>query len=373
MNIGIDARILNDKMTGINRYLWNLLHYIPLFDNKNKYFLYTYEGINYKNDFYSYFKIKRRNLPRQIYEHLWLNFVLPKHLVDQQIDIFFTPYVLVPFKKSPARNIIVIHDVMTKVCPQFFSYHYKKYMDIIVPLAIKRGDAIITVSKSAREDILTYYDVVPEKVHYVHLWADEKYKPISLDKEKKEFLLKKFNLPEKFVLFVGAIEERKNIRGILRISDILYSKGIDIKFVLVGKESFGFAPLFIEINKRKNRIIYYKYIDEETLPLLYNLSTIFLFPSYYEGFGLPPLEAMKCGVPVLASNNSSLKEVVGEGGILYEADNLDSFVQSIIALLHDDDFYNRMKSKAIQQAKNFSAELQMPELIDIFNKFYINY
>ena len=82
---------------------------------------------------------------------------------------------------------------------------------------------------------------------------------------------------------------------------------------------------------------------------------------------------MKCGVPVLASNNSSLKEVVGEGGILYEADNLDSFVQSIIALLHDDDFYNRMKSKAIQQAKNFSAELQMPELIDIFNKFYINY
>ncbi|MEJ2618309.1 MAG: glycosyltransferase family 1 protein, partial [Ignavibacteriaceae bacterium] len=229
------------------------------------------------------------------------------------------------------------------------------------------------VSKSAREDILTYYDVVPDKVHYVYLWADEKYKPIHFDKGEKESLLKKLNLPEKFILFVGAIEERKNIRGILRISDILYSKGIDIKFVLVGKESFGFDPLYSEINKRKNRIIYYKYIDEETLPLLYNLSIIFLFPSYYEGFGLPPLEAMKCGAPVLASNNSSLKEVVGEGGILHEADNLDSFVQSIIALLHDDDFYNKMKSKAIQQAKNFSAELQMPKLIDIFNKFNINY
>lgn len=368
MNIGIDARILNENITGINRFLWNLLKYIPQFDKINKYILYTYEDPPYKDDFYAYTKTHKKNVPRQIFEHYWLNFTLPKYLIRQQIDLFFTPYILVPLKRGKNKNVIVLHDAMTKACGEFYTYHYRKYMDIIVPSAIKRSDAIITDSESARQDIIKYYGVSPRKIHYMHLWTDEKYKPMNYDKEQKELLLKKYNLPEKYVLFVGVIEERKNIRGILKISDILASQNIDIKFVLAGRKGLGFDKLHDMILKRSDRIIYLNYIDEKTLPLLYNLATIFLFPSYYEGFGLPPLEAMKCGIPVLSSNNSSLIEVVGEGGMLSDADDYDAFAQNIISLLKNDTLYAESKSKALQQAKNFVPESQMPKLIDIFNE-----
>jgi len=369
MRIGIDVRLLGERITGITRYLINVLHYLPQFDSKNKYSLFSYDKTKFDNKFYEHHIVQQTKLPRQLSEHLWLNFSLPNLLTEKNIDLFFTPYILVPIKKSLHKNVIVIHDVMTKACPQFFTSYYKKYMDFIVPLSIKRSDSIITISESSRQDILKYYNVSPEKVRYMYLWTDEKYKPINFSEEEREFWINKYNLPSKFILFIGAIEERKNIRGILKISDILFSRGIDMKFLLIGKRSLGFKQLYEEIKKRSERVIYINYVEEEDIPIIYNLSTLFLFPSYYEGFGLPPLEAMKCGVPVLSSKNSSLTEVIGDGGLLFDANDYESFAESIISLLNDKVFYNMMRDKAIKQAKKFTPEVQMPKLIDLFNSY----
>lgn len=366
MRIGIDTRLLSGNMTGISRYLWNVIKYIPKFDKKNKYFLYLHDDVALKNSFYNYVNVPKSKIPKQVYSHYWLNFVLPKSLEKNKIDLFYTPYILVPLRKGNCKNVIVIHDVMTKSCPQFFTNYYKKYMDIIVPQAIKRSDAIVTVSESARKDIIKYYYVKEDKVKFMHLWTDEKYKVINTDEQQKLKLQQKYNLPEKYILYVGTIEERKNIKGIMNISDILISKGIDIKFVLVGNKGFGFDNLIDEISKRSN-ILYLNYIDEQDLPLLYNLSFTFVFLSYYEGFGIPPLEAMKCGVPVLSANNSSLIEVVGEGGKMFDADNIDAFVDQIIMLLNDKNYYDEMKFKAVKQSQRFSAENSIPKLIELFD------
>jgi len=355
-------------MTGINRVLLNIVKYIPQFDNVNKYYLYTYDDPPIKNNYYTYITTIKNKLPRQIYEHYWLNFILPDFLSKQNIDLFFTPYVLVPLKKGKYKNVIVIHDVMTKACKEHYSFHYRKYMDMIVPLAIKRSDAIVTVSESSMKDIIKYYNVPEEKVHCMHLWTDEKYKPINFSEEEKKLLQKKYNLPKKFILFVGAIEQRKNISGLLKISDILKSKGINISFVLVGSAGFGFKQLQKEITARKERITYLNYVDEGDIPYIYNLTSIFIFPSHYEGFGLPVLEAMKCGTPVLTSDNSSLPEVVGEGGLLCNADDVDSFVENIKLLLWNKEFYNSMGNKARKQAEKFTPELQLHKLIDVFNR-----
>ena len=131
---------------------------------------------------------------------------------------------------------------------------------------------------------------------------------------------------------------------------------------MIGKQGFGFKQLHEEeIKKRSGRVIYIDYVEEEDIPIIYNLSTLFLFPSYYEGFGLPPLEAMKCGVPVLSSKNSSLIEVVGDGGLLFDANDYGAFAESIISLLNDEVSYNMMKDKAIKQAKKFTPKVQMPK------------
>ena len=367
MNIGIDARLLNTSIRGTHRYLANVIKYIPQFDNENKYSVFHYEDRIKKSEFYSYIPIKINRLPRQLFEHYWLNFILPNLLSKHKIDLFFTPYVFVPIVKNKWKNVIAIHDALTKTCKEYYTWHYRKYMDLLVPPSIKRSDAIITVSESARQDIIKHYDVLPHKIHPLHLWTDENYKPIHITESKKKDLRNKYKLPEKFILFVGVLEERKNITGILQISDILHSQGTDIKFVLVGREGFGFNKVSEKIRSSNNRILHLKDVDEKDLVSLYNLATLFLFPSHYEGFGLPPLEAMKCGLPVLASNNSSLPEIVGDGGILGNSNDYDFFANSIGKLLEDEKFYSLMKVKAIEQAKKFNAANHITKLIQIFN------
>jgi glycosyltransferase involved in cell wall biosynthesis len=368
MNIAIDARLLEGKITGISRYLWNILKFLPQFDKQNKYFLFAYSKLN-DNNFYKYIFVPKTKLPKQIYSHYWLNFILPTQLKRYNIHIFFTPYILVPLKRGGQKNIIVIHDSMPKAFKEYYTWYYRKYMDIILPPAIKRSDLILTVSKSARQDIINYHKVDSEKIKYVHLWTDEKYHPYNLTLEEKKIIQKKYNLPEKFILYVGAIEERKNISGIIKISDSLTAKGFNIKFVLVGNPGYGFNKLYPEIKRRKKNIQLLNYVDEHDLPFIYNLAFLFLFPTFYEGFGLPPLEAMKCGLPLLASDNSSLKEVVGEGGLVNNATDYNSFIKNIILLLTDNEFYSKYKLKALEQAKKFTPENQMPQIVKIFNNF----
>jgi len=367
MNIGIDARLLSTKIRGTSRYLANIIQYLPQFDKTNKYFVFQYEGLPEDNKFYSYVTIKKNRFPRQIFEHFWLNFILPKYITELKIDLFFTPYIFVPIRKRNWKNVIAIADSLTKTCKEYYTYHYKKYMDLLVPPSIKRSDAIITISNSAMQDIIKFYDVSPDKIQVMHLWTDDKYKPLIISEIEKKNLLKKYNIPEKFVLFVSVLEERKNITAIIKVSDILVSRGIDVKFVLVGREGFGFKKIESALIKRKDYIICLNYVDDEDLIMLYNLSTIFFFPTHYEGFGLPPLEAMKCGIPVITSNNSSLPEVVGEGGLLGNSNDYEFFANSITKLLSDEKYYADMKRKAIEQASKFNPETHITKLINIFN------
>jgi len=369
MRIGIDARLLSTKIRGTARYLSNLIEYLPQFDTKNEYFIFQYEDVSRENQFYKYIPIKKSKLPRQIYEHYWLNFVLPNLITKHKIDIFFTPYIFVPLFKKNWKNVIVIHDSLTKVCKEHYTYHYRKYLDIMVPPSIKRSDKIITVSQSAKEDIIKFYDVDPNNIEYLYHWTNDKYRPIDLSSDEKKELRTKYGLPEKFILFVSVLEERKNITGIFKVSDILLNRGIDIKIVFVGREGFGFEKIADTFKANSDRFIRLKDIDDKDLVRIYNLATLFFFPTHYEGFGLPPLEAMKCGLPVIASNNSSIPEVVGDGGILGEANNYEFFAEKIALLLSDNNYYLSLKLKAIQQAEKFTAKKHISKLVNIFNSF----
>ncbi|MFZ1289665.1 MAG: glycosyltransferase family 1 protein [Melioribacteraceae bacterium] len=367
MRIGIDARLLSTKIRGTARYLSNLIECLPQFDSKNNYFIFQYEDLPQNNKFYTYIAIKKSKLPRQIYEHYWLNFKLPNLILENKIDIFFTPYIFVPLLKHNWKNIIAIHDSLTKVCKEYYSYHYRKYLDFLVPLSIKKSDAIITVSKSAMNDIIKFYNVDPKKIQYLHLWTDNKYKPIDHSLTEKRELLTKYNLPEKFILFVGVIEERKNITGILKVSDILLERGIDVKIVFVGREGFGFNKISNIFKSNRNRFIHLKEIDDKDLVSIYNLATLFFFPTHYEGFGLPPLEAIKCGLPVIASNNSSIPEVINDCGILGDSEDYEFFADKINLLLKDEQLYKNMKLNALKQAEKFTAENHIKKLVGIFN------
>lgn len=367
MHIGIDARLLGTKMGGIQRYLANVIKYLPEFDSYNKYTLFVYDGVQLHNKFYSYSFIRRSTLPRQLFEHYWLNVVLPERIKKLNIDLFFTPYVLVPVKKGEYKNVIVIHDAMTKINKSFYAASYRYYIEFFIKRAIKRSDAIITVSNSAKSDLVEFYNIVPQKIHSIYLWTDERFCVRTLNKTERESLRNKYNLPPKFILYVGAIDNRKNIDGIIKISDRLTSKGINTKIVLAGQPGFGFENLHKEIIERKENILYLNSVKEDFIPYLFNLAALFLFPTFYEGFGIPPLEAMKSGLPVVASNSSSIPEVVGNGGLLSNPNDYDGFVSNITKLLSDEKFYEDMRIKALTQANKFSPDILVPQIIKVFN------
>ena len=341
MNIGIDARVLEKKMTGIGRYLMDILQGIQS-DEENKYYLFSVNEIN--SDLEPFIEIKTHNakIPDKLYSPYWLNFILPKLVKKYNIDILFSPNNLLPKKKMDCKTVVAIHDLHHLTNKRNHSFIYRNYLSFQLPYSIKNSDVIIAISESTKGDLIKHFNVDANKIVVIYRTADKKFKPFPLTDLEYKNIKTILKLPEKYVLYVGIIENRKNILGILKTADLLYSKSIDIKFVLVGKPGYGFKSIEEEIIKRKN-VIYLNYIEEEDLVSIYNLAFLFFFPSFYEGFGLPPLEAMQCGIPVLCSNIPALQEVVGNNGFLRNAEDYEGFADYIIKLLSDSRRYSEMK------------------------------
>lgn len=375
MNIAIDARVLEKRITGIGRYLQGFLDWLTKIDKKNTYFLFCYEGLkNYEKDGYKVINTgKSKSLPLEIYNFFWLNCVLPKILNQCKIDLFWNPNHYLPLKKINTKKVITIHDMAHKVDKNYKSSLYKFfYLDFLLPRSYQDADIILTISENSKKDIEKYYKTHPQKIKVVYSAANSYFKPQKIEESKIIEIQKKYNLPKDFILYVGKIETRKNIAGIIKIADIIASKEefakiSKYKIALVGGVGErGSKKLIEEIGKREN-ICHISYVSDKDLPLIYNLAKIFLFPSFYEGFGLPVLEAMQSGVPVLTSNTSSLPEIVGKGGIMHNPNDYMAFAEDIKNLIENENFYKIMQKRAQEQAKKFSWEKSTTKLIQIFN------
>lgn len=367
MKIGIDARLLERPTTGVGRYLKNLIRYIPVVDRDDEYVLFSYtsiampQGANLKN--ISTTNRTPRGLWQKIFSPYWMNVVLPRFIKKEKIDIFFSPNHFLPGRSASKKNVIVVHDVFQKVDKRFHSFWYRKYVDWALPRAIRKSDTILTNSECSKRDIIHYLNVPEEKVRVVYLAAEEKFKSRSISNEERDRLQKKYNLPHRFILYVGVIEERKNIEGIIHIAQKLVSR-VNVPIVVIGRPGYRGEYYLQKIGDQKN-MRYVGAVGDEDLPLLYNLAEIFLFPSWYEGFGLPPLEAMQSGTPVIASNGGALPEVIGEGGIILPPDNIDAFTDAVIALLEDKGKSAALTEKGFAQARKFSYEKMARETIAI--------
>lgn len=378
MRIGIDIRILEKKMCGIGRYTEGILQGISqLADDKNQYFLFCVNGTKEKwpQDIFKVIPTwKNIGIPRKIYSFspFWLNFVLPWYLEKYDIEICFFPAHFCPWVKSQAKNVIAIHDMAHRLDKKAKNWWRKIYINFFLSQSVKKSSAVVTVSESSKKDILKIYPILKsEKVFVIYNAADRKFEVRDineLSKDRADDLQKKYNLPKDFVLYVGKIEERKNIKGILKIADLMHERNKKIKFLLVGNKGYmGYKELKEEIGKRRNKnVLRIDYIDDKDLPYIYNLAKVFLFPSFYEGFGLGVLEAMQSGVPVMTSNTSSMPEIVGEGGLMHEPYDYDNFLNGIIKLLEDKDFYNQMQKKGLSQARKFSWQISAGKLVKVF-------
>ena len=369
MNIGIDARLLERKITGIGRFLLLILNKLPQVDGINKYFLFSYDSLKFRNDFYVNISTINSKLPQKIFSPIWNNLILPFYLKKNKIDLFFSVNQIIPLVKiTNIKYISVVHDVIYKADKKFLPIIYRMYLQLFAYLSIKSSDSIVTVSEYSKMDILKHYNIDEKKIKVIYAASDNEFYPMNLSLEERQRVRNLYNLPEKIILYVGMIENRKNILGILSIADQLLKKNKEIRFLIIGKIGYGGEKLLKEIQRRSN-VIYLKSVSDLELKKIYNIATLFLFPSFYEGFGFPPLEAMQSGLPVLASNNTSLKEIIGSGGLLGEPKDYDFFVNNILKLISDNDYYELIRKQGIERAQKFDITNTVVKLVDTFNEF----
>jgi len=374
MRIGIDARLLEREMTGIGRFLIGFLDSVPKLDTENEYFLFSFGNLeNYKKRGFKIIQTRRNKLiPSKIYSPIWLNFILPHYIGKNNIDLFFFPSAITPQVNLKCKTIILLCDVFHKVNEKYHPFLYRKYLDLFLNSSIKKSDLILTISQNSKKDIINFYNVPEEKIKVIYLAADGKFRPRLLSINQRNSLIRKYNLPQKFILYVGIIDFRKNIDAIIEVADILVNrKKKDIYFILVPGLGGRDEPFIKKSQKiKKGHIIFLNNVERKDIPIMYNLADIFFFPSLYEGFGLSPLEAMQSGLPVITSNTSSLPEVVGKAGIMREPNDYEGFSSDIIKLLEDKKFYNKVKKQGLKQAKKFSWQKTTEEIVKLFNRIY---
>ncbi len=368
MKIGIDIRCLSGgRRTGVEEYSINLLDKIFKEDKANSYVLFLNSWKTANPDLnwarkYKNVTIKTFNFPNKILNLLLWYLNWPK--IDKLlggVDVFFMPNLNFVALSRKSKLILTIHDLSFEYFPESFSLKRRMWHVFINPKRlINRADKILAVSKSTRDDLLHYYKVRPDKIEVIYNGVSDNLERLNRNDPKLLEVKEKYKLPFKFILFLGTFEPRKNIIGLIKAYEILRSeenKYLDkYKLVIAGSAGWKSDKIkkSIKNSKYSKDIRWIKFIENEDKLYVYNLASLFVYPSFFEGFGIPPLEAMKCGVPVVAANNSSLVETVGTGGVLVDANRPDEIALASREFLLDKDFAESFSISRLKQLQKFS-------------------
>lgn len=358
MKIAFDGRVLERSMTGIGRYLINILEELPKHNTGNEYYVFTNKPQNHvKNNFFKYITANKPFINSKIFTPFWLNYILPSLLEKENIDILIGPNILIPTTKiKNCKKISIVHDIIPLTHPDLFPFFYRNFLKMNLPSSIKSSDLIITISEASKKTICNYFEINEQKVKVVYNTISRNFRKLTNEELKTLEKKSQLKIPEKFLFYVGVIEKRKNIEMLLNIAKNIDSIDSNLKLIMAGKPGYKFELYEARIKELSDKIIYLNQINDDDLLLLYNKAAIFLFPSLIEGFGLPPIEAMACGTPVIASDCDAMKEIIGDAGILCETNNLNSYLSSINLLLKDKNYSLSFSEKAQNRIKIFNRE-----------------
>lgn len=290
----------------------------------------------------------------------------------EHVDVAHMPYFASPLS-PPVRTVVTVHDLIPMILPLYRGSIFVQMYTQLVAAAARRAHAVIADSECTKRDIIARLGIKSERVHTIYLAADARFQPLN-DPSQITAVRKRFDLPEKFLLYLGGYDQRKNIRVIIEAFSLLpelYEEGY--RLVLGGVTRGAGSDLLPDPRREVTRIglnedavRFLGWVREEDKPGLYASATLFLFPSLYEGFGLPPLEAMACGAPVISSNTSSMPEILGDAGMLIEPEGAISWAESIRATINDASLLGRMRERGIAQAKQFSWEHAARETLALY-------
>ncbi|CCJ33162.1 glycosyltransferase family 4 protein [Caloramator australicus] len=368
MKIGIDSRAsIWYRGTGIGTYTYQLIKNICLIDKENDYLLFLPKD---KLDFELDENFKVKHIEKSDKETFWEEVDVPNILTDTGIEIYHVPQngIGLPYEKT-CKFVITLHDVIPYKMPETVGPQYLKIYLQEIPKIVPLCDGIITVSEYSKMDIHKTLGYPLDKIYVTYLAAEDIYKPINKEYCRK-IIKEKYCLEGDFILYVGGFSPRKNIKGLIQAFSLIKNKIKGFKLLILGKKGrsyYDYRDLALSLGL-KNECLFPGFIPVEDLPLFYNASYMLIYPSFYEGFGLPPLEAMACGTPVIASNTTSIPEVLKEDALYVNPQNPYEIAENILRLIEDKKLYEDLKLKGLLRSSSYSWKKTAVETLTVFSK-----
>lgn len=356
MRIAIDGQSIANIKSGLGIYTERLFHTLKTSDPNNDYVLIQ----------------KKQGSGERTYQRMfWENCILPFRAAKEGVDILHIPAFAAPLWKAGRwKTVITIHDLIGKLFPENLSFFSRFYWGKWLPLANRFGDCIIVDSECTKIDVIKYLKVDSEKVRVIYLAASDHFTNHKSQNEIERVCIK-HRVKRPYLLFVGNIEPRKNLARVIRaFSNVRKKDKSELNLVIVGSKAWDYPNIHKLINELElsDSILCLNYVDDEDLVSLYNGGELLVFPSLYEGFGLPIVEAMQCGMPVLTSNLSSMPEVGGKAAYYVNPYEEREIEEGMRLILTDSQLQNELRAKGLIQAKQFSWKQTAEQTLAVYQE-----
>jgi glycosyltransferase involved in cell wall biosynthesis len=370
LRIGIDYTAAVRQGAGIGRYTRELVRALAKLDRGHDYVLFAAAGGQRPVDAGWPTNLQMRSVPLsdRALAILWHRLQLPLwvELVTGPVDIFHSPdFVLPPVRR--AKTLVTVHDLSFIRYPQCADANLRAYLNRVVPRSVHRADLVLADSQSTKDDLVELLGVEADRIEVVYPGVEERFHPIE-NQALLEEVRRRYNLPPRFILGLGTLQPRKNFVRLIEAYSLLVTRHSSLQLVIAGGKGWLYEEIFATVERLglEKKVVFPGFVADEDLPALYNLAELFVFPSLYEGFGIPPLEALACGTPVIASDASSLPEVVGEAGLMIEATNVEALADAMKGVLEDNALREDMIAKGLKQARQFTWEKAATKLLNLY-------
>ena len=366
IRIGIDARLVYYQQAGISQYTLRLMDGLAKIGENEEFVVFQHWRA--RSPYVTSPQFRRRSLFTPSH-HRFEQLVLPLELLFRGLDVLHSPDFIPPLRRG-YRSVVTIHDLNFLVYPHLLTPDAARYYGQI-DQAVRRADRVIAVSESTKQDIIRLIGARESSVQVIYEGANPAFRPLEDSDDDLLAMKGRYGIQKDFILFVSTIEPRKNIPTLLRaFRRLLEDYHPDVELVLAGRKGWLFEEVFRTSSELGlgDRVRFLGRVPTSDLVLLYNAARAFAFPSLYEGFGLPPLEAMACGTPTVVSNVSSLPEVVGDAALLVSPTEVEELTVALWRLLSDDDLRRQLIAKGLRRVECFSSEKMARETLELYHQ-----
>lgn len=364
MIIGVDARPLSYRLTGIGYYLLHLLEVIQAIDGKNTYVLISNKKIPFDCSRQNWRKVEGR-MGARFLSTFWMQLFAPYLARRHDLDLFWGPRHHLPLLlPNDVKTAVTIHDLVHQRCPETMAVENLIVERLLMRSSISKADAVIAVSRATASDIKAFYPGSGSKVRTIYSGIPD-FAAHGKGAEQNGLLA---DLPAAYFLFVGTLEPRKNLLKVIQAFEQAALKQQGVYLVVAGNigwKSKNWLPGLMQ-SRVRNRILLPGYVSRNTLETLYKNALCLVFPSYYEGFGMPLLEAMSAGIPVITSNLSSMAEVAGDAALLVDPHSTDDIAGAMLAMLSRPDLREKLVYNAKKRQKTFSWQSCAEQILEVF-------